>query len=291
MSRIKILLAVCAYAQAQPYLRELFDSVEAQTYTEFDAVLFCSEQDHPLLCGYAQRDCIHPDLSIPEVRLFCIDYALDKGYSLVVFVDADDVIAADRVEQTIRRYQENPKHAFYYTELNLLSCRDTSFFSKSLPAETTDFEQISFGNYVGFSTLAFNLEVFRSQGVYVNAPDNIIAYDWYLTAILLLQGAKGSIVPSKTFYRIYDNNTAGFTNTSDEETLRKTVAVKYEHYSTLHIFAARFITDPGAKLVFIRQQGLRYKALLDASYGKLVAEKNYFTHYSASHAQLWWTQI
>ncbi|USD37742.1 glycosyltransferase family A protein [Ferrimonas sp. SCSIO 43195] len=230
---MRTLVVTHVYQQAKPYLTELFASIAAQTDQNFDCVAFNYGLDAPLTqFGFVGTEVANEhNLGIPDARDWALRYALEQGYELAIFIDADDVMAADRVARTKAAYSD--EYGFYYTGLNLLSNRQRDFFEGQQPSQVTSVDALMAHNFVGLSHFALNVKAAAAVIEAMTCPLDVVAYDWFLTSALLLNGLKGKRVDSTTYYRIYEQNTAGFTNSLTPEKLKRTVEVKAIHYRVM----------------------------------------------------------
>lgn len=236
---MKTIVISHVYQQAKPFLKELFESINRQTDKDFDIVIFNYGLDESLASfGYMGLEVPNTSsLGIPEAREWALKYALKCGYDLLILIDADDVMAEDRVEKTKASF--STEFGFYYTDLNVLYQPGVDFFSGNLPNRLSSECDVFECNCVGLSHLAINLKVAAKVIRDLECPLGVIAYDWYLVTILLICGIVGKRVNSTTYYRIYCHNTAGYTNNLDVKHLIKTLNVKRFHYGALESYCTK----------------------------------------------------
>jgi hypothetical protein len=236
-------IVVCfIYPLIKDFLNDFFESIKNQSYRNFDLLIFEDgfEGDYSNL--NIKKIVMRNDsnLSIPEVRKHVIKYAINKNYDLLIFCDADDVMGADRIESIVNTHTENKdKYGFYYNDLFLLDSRE-DVFKGMLPEEITEFSDLEDYNFIGMSHTALN--IYLTKNIWENLPvnDRIIAFDWYMHSYLLIKGFKGRKVDTTTYYRIYDENTAGLPDILNEASLKQGIQVKSVHYEMMSRFDKKF---------------------------------------------------
>lgn len=233
---MKTLLVCFIYPAIKQYLKDFFSSLNDQTTKDFDVVIFDDNFDEDLKrYGYDGKIMYNTDaLNIFEVRKLIIDYSIHNNYDLLIFADADDVMAKDRVEIIIKSYEK--EISFFYNELYLLSNKNIDFFRGKLPSMIDDLEEIKVYNFLGMSHTALNIKKEKKNLKNIPLSDKIIAFDWYLHSYILSKGGCGKKVNTKTYYRIYDNNIAGFPNQLTDKKLRIGLKVKKYHYDFMKQF-------------------------------------------------------
>ena len=260
---MKTILISHVYQKAKPYLADLFDSLNSQTDKDFDVVIFNYGLDEPLSAfGYYGQEVFNVfGYGIPDARDWALKYALEHRYELLVFVDADDVMAPDRIEKTKGAFENGI--GFFYTDLHVLSQPQVDFFSGKLPDKLVTWRSILECNFVGLSNFAINVQAASRIIRKISCPIEVVAYDWYLATILLLEGLKGLKVDSITFYRLHDLNTAGRTNEINSEILFKTVTVKMRHYKAVKGYC---VSNGITKLsTLYEERYLKYKNLYESA--------------------------
>jgi len=124
----------------------------------------------------------------------------------------------------------------FYNDLYLLSNREIDFFKGKLPIKVEDLEKIKEYNYFGMSHTALNVKKERENLKIMPITDRMIAYDWFLYSYILSKGGCGKKVNAKTYYRLYSNSTAGYTNYLTDKKLRTGLKVKKYHYDIMKQF-------------------------------------------------------
>ncbi|HDZ17407.1 hypothetical protein LCGC14_0630140 [marine sediment metagenome] len=237
---MKTLLVSFVYPIIKQYLKDFFISLDNQTTEEFDTLIFDDNLSEDLKShGYDGMTMYNTDeLNIFEVRKLIIDHSIKHNYDLLIFADADDVMANDRVEILIKSYEKSV--SFFYNDLYLLSNKETDFFKGKLPKKIENLEKIKNYNFIGMSHTALNVRKERENLKIMPITDRMIAYDWYVHSYLLSKGGCGKKVNTKTYYRIYSNSTAGYTNYLTDKKLRTGLKVKKYHYDFMKQFDDKY---------------------------------------------------
>ncbi len=278
---MKTILASFIYPAIRQYLKDFFSSLNNQTVKNFDVVIFDDNFNEDLKrYGYEGKPIYNTDaLNIFEVRKMIIDYSILNNYDLLIFADADDIMAKNRVEIIIESYEHNV--SFFYNDLYLLSDRNTDFFKGKLPNRISDLEKITEYNFLGMSHTALNLK--KDREILKNMPitNKMIAFDWYIHSYILSKGGNGKRVNSKTYYRIYDNNIAGSTNYLTDKKLRIGLKVKKYHYDFMKQFNEGYET-------------LEYKILkLEKKLKNTDLKEKYIKYINSKYSDsvFWWENI
>lgn len=236
---MKTLVITHVYEIALPYLSDMFKSLQSQTDSDFDLVVFNYGLTRSLSeFGFFGKEVKNElGLGIPDARDWAMKYAKDNDYDLAIFIDADDVMSTDRIEKTKVCYQDyGDTFGFFYTELYLLHAKNEDFFRGSLPRSVDDYSVVERTNCIGLSNFAINVKACERVIERLDVPDYVLAYDWYFSSLLLLNGIRGCLIPTKTYYRIHDLNLAGNTSEPELEVIKRTVSVKSAHYQALKLF-------------------------------------------------------
>lgn len=239
---MKILLVSFVYPLIEEYLPDFFNSLNSQSIKCFDKLIFKDNFDKSLdIYGYFGETMSNDEkLSVIQVRLFIINYALKNKYDLLIFCDADDIMADDRIEKIVKTYEQTQgKYGFYYNNLFLLE-EKIDFYQGKLMDEVTNVSQIEKNNFLGMSHTAINLKITKNIWSEFEVNDEIIAFDWYMHSYVLNKGFKGKRVETTTYYRIYENNIAGNTNLLTEKKLDVGIRVKKAHYKIMKNIQGNF---------------------------------------------------
>lgn len=226
----KICLVSFIYPLIEEYLEEFIESLNGQIFRNIDFIIV-DDKYNKNLKNYKGIIFKAPEkLNIIEVRSWIINKLIELKYDLVIFIDADDIMENNRIEEIIKEYiKTEGKYGFYYNDLYLLEDKNKNFYKGKLPSEIINYTEVLNGNCVGMSHTAINLALVKESLKKFNPSKEVIAYDWLLHTYLLLNGYRGKKVNTKTYYRIYENNIAGKVEITDKKILTG-IKVKKEHY-------------------------------------------------------------
>lgn len=220
----------------EQYLLDFFDSLQEQTYKDFDIVVVNDRYEN----FEKIKTMYNSTLSIIELkysntpaknREYGINYCIDEGYDILIFGDSDDYFEKNRVEKSLELLKECD---IVVNDLSLFDengVYEEKYLSQRLEnLEVIDFEFIKDKNIFGLSNTAINLKGMQKTVI----PDDLIAVDWYLFSTLLLEG-KRAIFTNETvsYYRQHQENIVGFKKL-DEVSFKKGVEVKIKHYKVLN---------------------------------------------------------
>lgn len=224
------------------YLYNFFGSLLNQTYKNFDVIVVNDgyEEFQEIKTVYNQA------LNIIELqysnapaknREYGINYCIDNGYDVLVFGDSDDYFETNRVEKSLKFLKECD---IVVNDLSLFGesgVYEAGYFSNRLENLTQiNFDFTRDKNIFGLSNTAIKLNNLQK----VLIPDDLIAVDWYIFSILLMDGKK-AIFTNETvsYYRQHQQNTVGLKKV-DKESFEKGVEVKRKHYKALNSFDKQF---------------------------------------------------
>lgn len=242
MTLNKIAFLTTVFPIEEQYLYDFFDSLQNQTYKNFDVVVVND--------GYENFEAMKVkyslNLNIIELqyssspaknREYGINYCIDEKYDVLIFGDSDDYFEANRVEKSLEFLKECD---IVVNDLSLFDengIYEEKYLSHRLEnLEIVDFEFIKNKNIFGLSNTAIKLKDISK----VTIPDDLIAVDWYIFSILLLKNKK-AIFTNETvsYYRQYQKNMVGLKK-MDKQSFEKGVEVKCKHYKALNSFDKQF---------------------------------------------------
>jgi len=232
---MKTLLATVAYPGVDSFVGDFVKSLNAQDDKEFELLVFNDGFDilsvdwnftSPIFINNVNN------LTPQEIRNFILNYAISEKYHCLIFSDIDDFFSKNRVRET----KENiKKYGFLINELESVDFQGKTLkkdLLKDLNINCIDFNSIIDGNYIGLSHIAFNIEQIKHIDLVM--PSQIIAADWWLASMLLLNGLKGKIIYDiNTYYRQSENNFVGFERVINKKILKVGIEVKKTHYYCL----------------------------------------------------------
>lgn len=216
-----------------------------------------------------------------ELRKMGIQWTIESGAEVIIFADADDYFAENRVE--ISKSILN-NHDLVFNELILTG----KGLSDSMPmlgthfseGESVNYTRIRIANCMGLSNTA--IKVKSIPAYFDKIPDSIIAFDWAFFALCLHAGTKGVFTKrTATYYRQHDHNLAA-PRSFTEKQIMLSVRVKRDHYQTLSIFYEEYMPLANKFGVLLTQ--LESNEILRRKYCQAV-RKNVYA------APLWWETI
>lgn len=230
---LKTAVGTVIYKADKEFLRDFVESVNRQSDREFDLLIINDNadiSDLEYLKDRIENNCMILDAgndSLPyQNRIDLIRMAKRYRYKLLVLIDYDDIMNADRIYEYRRQYDGN--YAFFY---NNLKVRAGGTVFKTLP-ETAEWGDILESNFLGLSNTGINLEQLEMTFIDSLSVGNTSVFDWYMYERILLENKKGKRVDHTwTEYRIYENNIAGI-----NQDIEKEILVKREHYALLEDF-------------------------------------------------------
>ena len=218
-------------------ISNLKSTIQNQTYRKFD-VLLVLDEIHPTELDFPAEWQVlsnHYKFDIPTLRYIAIQYAAKHNYEYIIFIDGDDSMSLSRVEVILDNFKgfdfivnEIVPVDKSGDEIGAPVLRDL-FLSPVI----ADFKTIFDRNLIGLSNSAIRVPPVKG----VKIPNIIIAVDWYLFTVLLLENYRGYFVEkTNTYYTQYDANTVGLSGSFTSDTIRYYLDVKIRHFYALELF-------------------------------------------------------
>lgn len=235
---MKILVLGVIYSGVEKYLNDYFNSLDQQTYTDFDILIIEDGLHLPnkfyrnsLITKENKEECTPAD-----IRFFAIEFAKKKNYDALIFTDCDDYFSQNRFEKTVQALKcvdfcvnklipidESGKIIEEINDLNI--------------PNNLSINEILNANYFGMSNTSINLHSLPKD-FYI--PSDLIAVDWWLYSIFLLHNKKYLYDEEViTYYRQYDKNIVGISSILDKYKLIKGIDVKLLHFINLLDYCKR----------------------------------------------------
>ena len=272
------------YPNVEPYIPDFLNSLSKQTDRKF--LLFILNDGFPNIDQYLNK-LDFPVKSLKEsgtpsaLREKGIQWVASVGAQNIIFADADDYFASNRVELSKKMLAD---YDIVFNEILLIGekiLQPISMFGKLF----TDKQEITakdvvVGNCFGLSNTAIRVD--KITPLMTEMPDDIIAFDWTFFTLCLLAGAKAIFTGNtRTYYRQHGNNIASPCSFSEEQILRG-VQVKRDHYQMLSKFYEEYVpmVDIFEKLL----TQLQSDETLRQKYCKAVRKQ-------ATALPLWWEPI
>ena len=182
------LLIGVIYHEVEKYLSDYCNSIELQDTNDFDVLILNDGYSgiFPLDSSKIHILNIEDRFTPAEIRMRGIRYALENDYKYVVFTDADDCFSSNRISLSKEKLKKND---FVYNKLDLIN-KNRIVISKSystylkLKDECSSYLDLVDKNLFGLGNTAVRVEKLKS--LYI--PKEIIAIDWWIFSILLLNG-------------------------------------------------------------------------------------------------------
>ncbi|MCL5260308.1 MAG: glycosyltransferase [Gammaproteobacteria bacterium] len=272
------------YPGSEKFLDDFFKSLQAQTIKDFDVYIINDELENFIFFKKKFKNLKIIDInyhnSPVKIREFGINLVLNKKYDLIIFGDADDYFAENRIEVVVN-YLQN--YDVVVNDLHLVSVNKNMLYNNYLSNRVADESVIDLDfikekNLLGFSNTAIRGDILNK----INLPEGIIAADWYFFSRILMLTKKIAIFTNKTatYYRQHQNNIAGFKE-MDKKYIPHAINVKLLHYRELAKRDARF------KTLEVLLEKLRSTA------GDPIFLNKYFEYLRACNIKnpLWWEMI
>lgn len=207
----KVAFLTTIFPMHEKYLYDFFDSLQDQTYKNFDVIIVNDGYNN-----FEKFKNKYKDLYIIELkhsntpaknREYGINYCIENNYDILIFGDSDDYFGKNRVEKSLELLSSND---IVVNDLSLFDDNgvyEEKYISNRIEnLSIIDLEFIKDKNIFGMTNTAIklsNLEI-------VTFESNMVAVDWFLYKNLLKQGMKAIFTnEAVSYYRQYENNTVG----------------------------------------------------------------------------------
>lgn len=214
-------------------------------------------------------------------RISGIRWLIDEGEEVVLFADADDSMAENRVEVSLNMLRNND---IVVNELALIGEKNSDPISilgrRFLEEERIYKGHLKSANFMGLSNTAMRVEKIPEN--FSKIPGNHIAFDWDFFSFCLHSGFRTVFTgKTSTYYRQHSKNIASPVLLSEAQILRG-VQVKCEHYKLM----ARFYDEYCAL-------AKTFKDLLFHIKSDMVFRKRYCraVYDMAPQLPIWWEAI
>jgi len=214
------------------YINIFFDSLLNQTNKEFDIVVVNDNYLNfdKIKTRFNNLNIIElkGSSSIAKNREKGLRYIKKNNYDVVIFGDIDDYFKFNRINKSLELLETAD---VVVNDIDLFN-RDgiicTNYFSSRLDnLSMINIECIMEKNLFGLTNTAINVSILSDFKFY----DNIIAVDWYLFSILLLNGARAVFTnETSTCYRQHGENVIGMNNATTSKKIKNIINIKKIHY-------------------------------------------------------------
>ncbi|RXJ83099.1 glycosyltransferase family 2 protein [Arcobacter cloacae] len=239
---MRIAFLTTIFPMKEQYLYDFFDSLKNQAYKNFDVIVVND--------GYKNFEVIKTKysqiLNIIELsylntpaknREYGINYCIDNKYDILIFGDSDDYFEKNRIEKSLELLN---KYDIVVNDLSLFN--ESGVYEKKYISNRlenlceVDFEFIKDKNIFGLSNTGIKLNGINK----IVIPNDLVAVDWYIFSILLLENKKAIFTNETTsFYRQYQQNTIGLKELN-EVSFKNGINVKKKHYEALNEICQQF---------------------------------------------------
>lgn len=280
------------YQDVDRYLLDYCNSIEYQDTNNFDILILDDgfTGEFPLKNKRITIIDIKNKLTPAEIRMSGIKHAIENDYKYVIFSDTDDYISLNRISVSINKLE---KYDFVFNELYLINEKkdviQRSYYNNILKkVEYTSYLEIINGNLFGLGNAAVKVNKLKELFI----PKEIIAVDWWIFSILLLNKCKcGFIKEAITYYRQHNNNFIGISKKLDKIILQKGIKTKQIHYKNLLIYCEDHKMKEATKIYSKKLEEINTlnKYIQDDSFCKRyidVINKNYSKIFNG-----WWSEI
>ena len=260
MKKSNTVFLTTIFPEIERYLGDFFISLEKQTEKDFDILVI--NDGFKDFNNYTRR---FSNLNIIDIevrrspaknREAGINFAIELGYKYIIFGDSDDYFSHNRVDISLKMlndYDIVVNDLTLFDEKGVISKKYISNRIKNNSEINIEFIKIK--NIFGLSNTAIKVGELK----HIKFDRELIAVDWHLFSLLLLQGKKAIFTNKvETFYRQYSSNTVGLGNLSQDDIL-KGIDVKIKHYDLLQNEENDF------KALF-QEMNLLKRAIKDESY-------------------------
>lgn len=241
MVKHNTLVAGVVYKGVGKHINDYINSLNNQTDKDFDLLIVNDGAKKEINNRLSKAIWIDVNLNLTpaSIRQLIYNYAIDNKYDFLVFSDVDDYFLNNRIEVT-KKWLHN--FDFVCNDLTLVDEHKKKLKENILSDFFTDhkidtLDLLLDKNLVGLGNSAIKL----NHKLKIEIPENIIAIDWFLYTVLLLNNNKGIFTnDTLTFYRQYNENLVGVSKMINEKRLQQGLHVKLLHYEEITKYCKKF---------------------------------------------------
>lgn len=282
MTQVAVLVVV--YPQAGAFLNDFFVSLQKQTIQDFTLVVVNDGlQNYNFDQWQNMRfhlEVLKGSAGFMANRRIGIEYLVEKSCQEVIFTDADDYYALNRIEKSLELLE---KHEIVVNDFDLVERNGTlmkrAYLSKRIKNRMEISEDfIRNKNIFGFGNCAVRASLL-TKAVF---NEDVIAADWFIFSNWLLGGAKAIFTDeTTTYHRIYEENLASLENV-DAQNVRNGIRAKLSHYRGMAAYDSLY------QGLYERLKGLEQKITNDPAFFKSYLER---LQVSSFINPLWYEEI
>ena len=293
MKRFKTLVLGVNYKGVKNYAKDYFKSIMNQDTDQFD-LLIINDNSESLeireMNVNVDEIMISNNNSPAMIRYEGLNYAIRNDYQNLIFSDLDDFFSTNRISSSISALQ---KYDFVFNEIFLTDKNseiiEENYFYKICPEKNVDtFNRIIDHNCFGLSQTGINLQTIKDFYI----PENIIAVDWWIFTIMLLNGATGKFIDNAiTYYRQSDDNLVGMKKILNKNRLKTGIKVKQIHYDNIIKYCSQNNLEIALNSYALRKDGMLE---LELALKDLDFQKRYIDIINSNLDDLycgWWSEI
>lgn len=286
------LIIAVIYPAIRRYLPNYCSSIKTQDTDNFDILILNDKYNKtfPLNNKRITILNIKNNLTPAKIREVGIKYALNNNYKYILFSDADDYFSINRISLSKNGLR---KYDFVYNNIKLINetgiiINDINYINLKTKKECNSYLELIEKNIFGFTNTAVKAD--KLTKLYI--PKEIIAVDWWIFSILLLNKCKGGFIKEAiTYYRQHNNNFVGISKKINKTILQKGIKTKQLHYKNLLIYCEDHKMKKATKIYSKKLEEINTlnKYIQDDSFCKRyinVINKNYSKIFNG-----WWSEI
>jgi len=292
MTTSNTILVGCIYPGVEPFLSDFFESIKSQTTQDYDLLIISDNlelKDDQKLPPNTKLIQLKQNITPAQIRLKAIECCKENKYQYIIFTDVDDFFSANRVELSKIDLQN---YDFVFNEIDLVDINGHSIRANVLKGinirnQYNKVNEIIDKNLFGLSNTAVSLNALNELTI----PKEIIAVDWWIFTMLLLNKQSGKFIEkAKTFYRQTNNNTVGMWKPLDERRLYKGITVKTIHYKNVY----QYCKEKDLKETVLFKQKLEQMHRLNKEIRNKFFRKKYINIVNKNMNDIykgWWSEI
>jgi glycosyltransferase involved in cell wall biosynthesis len=217
------------------FLKDAIDSALRQTYRNIEVIVVddgSTDNSREIICGYGDQIVTILEENGGQASAFNAGFARSRG-DVIFFLDSDDVLLPDTVEQVIEvfRAQTDVAKVMYRMEVIDAMGQRTGVIKPPphLPLRNGDLRRYVLTcpfdtTWMATSANAFAARVLRQIFPIPEQAYGRVGADWYVSHLTLLFGPVVSLDHIGAYYRVHDsNNYEPSTTTIDLPHIRQTI--------------------------------------------------------------------